>query len=449
MAEAVVRLKTETVAARENDPGPWNPIRLLAIDEMPHDIERAERVRALSAPPPDIADVAEHRIQRPWRAAQDLDRAFETEYVHAIKLYGLITQSTFGHLPQPDDSSVGLFTLTNGNGMEVRAISYGAIIQSILVPDATGRLADITLGCDTLDGYLAGTPHFGAVVGRYANRIARGRFSLDGRTYQLATNNGPNHLHGGNRGFDTFNWRGALLDLGDAGSVAFSRVSPDGEEGYPGNLATRVTYTLTERNELIIDFLATTDRATPVNLAQHAYFNLRGESADEVLGHTLQIFADAFTPIDADLIPTGAILPVDGTPLDFRTPTAIGARIDADHPQIRLGSGYDHNYVLQTQPSSGLVPAARVVEPISGRTLDVHTTEPGMQLYTGNFLKGKVIGKNRKRYGHRGAFCLETQHFPDSPNHPEFPSTILRPGSEYRSRTVWAFGISSATLTPR
>lgn len=361
----------------------------------------------------------------------------------------MITQSTFGHLPSPDDSSVELFTLTNGNGLEVRAISYGAIIQSILVPDATGRLADITLGCDTLEGYLAGTPHFGAVVGRYANRIARGRFTLDGRTYHLATNNGPNHLHGGNRGFDTFNWRGAVFDLGDAVGVAFSRVSPDGEEGYPGNLPTRVTYTLTERNELIIDFLATTDRATPVNLAQHAYFNLRGESAGEILGHMLQIFAEAFTPVDADLIPTGAILPVDGTPLDFRTPAAIGARIDADHPQIRLGSGYDHNYVLRTKPASGLVHAARVVEPGTGRTLDVHTTEPGMQLYTGNFLSGKVIGKNGTRYGRRSAFCLETQHFPDSPNQPEFPSTILRPGSEYRSRTVWVFGTTSATITPR
>lgn len=357
----------------------------------------------------------------------------------------MIAQSTFGQLPSPDNSSVELFTLTNDNGMEIRAISYGAVIQSILVPDVNGRVADITLGCDTLEGYLAGTPHFGAVVGRYANRIAGGRFTLDGRTYQLATNNGPNHLHGGIRGFDRFNWHGVPLDLGDAVGASFSRVSPDGEEGYPGTLATRVTYSLTERNELIIDFLATTDRATPVNLSQHAYFNLRGHDAAEMHNHLLQIFADAFTPVDAHLIPTGAIQPVHGTPFDFRTPSAIGARLDADHPQIRLGAGYDHNYVLKRKDSPELIHAARVVDSVSGRTLDVHTTEPGLQLYTGNFLRGNVEGKNGHRYGRRSAFCLETQHFPDSPNHPDFPSTILRPGSEYRSRTVWALGISTAT----
>jgi aldose 1-epimerase len=223
------------------------------------------------------------------------------------------------------------------HGVEVRAISYGAILQSIRVPDRDGHIADVTLGCDTLEEYLAGTPHFGAVVGRYANRIARGRFTLDGHTYQLAKNNGPNHLHGGVRGFDRFNWEGGGFEPADAAGVSFSRVSPDGEEGYPGNLATRVTYTLTERNELIIDFLATTDRPTPVNLSQHAYFNLRGAGTGggDILDHQLQVFADAFTPVDADLIPTGAIQPVDGTPFDFRTPMRIGDRIDADHPQIR------------------------------------------------------------------------------------------------------------------
>lgn len=346
----------------------------------------------------------------------------------------------FGRLPPPDDSSVDRFTLKNAHGVEVRAISYGAILQSILVPDREGQLADVTLGCDTLEEYLAGTPHFGAVVGRYANRIARGRFTLDGHTYQLATNNGPNHLHGGVRGFDTFNWEGASFELDDAVGVSFSRVSPDGEEGYPGNLATRVMYTLTERDELIIDFFATTDRATPLNLSQHAYFNLRGAGSGSILDHRLQIFADNFTPVDANLIPTGAIQPVDGTPFDFRTPARIGDRIDADHPQIRVGGGYDHNYVLKASGSPELVRAARVVEPGSGRTLDVHTTEPGMQLYTGNFLKGDA---------RRTGFCLETQHFPDSPNHPDFPSTILRPGSAYRSRTAWTFGISTATGTAR
>jgi aldose 1-epimerase len=352
----------------------------------------------------------------------------------------VIPSSIFGRLPPPDDSSVYRFTLKNAHGVEVRAISYGAILQAILVPDREGQIADVTLGCDTLDGYLAGTPHFGAVVGRYANRIARGRFTLDGRTYQLATNKSPNHLHGGDRGFDRFNWEGAAFELDAAVGVSFSRVSPDGEEGYPGNLATRVTYTLTDRNELIIDFLATTDRPTPVNLSQHAYFNLRGAGTGDILDHELHVFADAFTPVDADLIPTGAIQPVDGTPFDFRKPTRMGDRIDANHPQIRVGGGYDHNYVLKTTSSPELVHAARVVEPVSGRILDVHTTEPGMQLYTGNFLKGDA---------RRTAFCLETQHFPDSPNHPDFPSTILRPGSEYRSRTVWTFGTSPATGTAR
>jgi aldose 1-epimerase len=363
----------------------------------------------------------------------------------------LITQATFGHLPSPDDSSVDLCTLRNAHGTEIRAISYGAIIQSILVADANGQLADIVLGCDTLEGYLAGTPHFGAIVGRYANRIARGRFTLDGHTYALATNNGPNHLHGGVRGFDTFNWSAAGFERSDGVGVSFSRLSADGEEGYPGNLEARVTYTLTARNELIIDILATTDRPTPVNLSQHTYFNLHGAGSrsGEMLGHLLQIPAEAFTPVDATLIPTGSILSVVGTPFDFRAPTAIGARIDADDPQIRLGSGYDHNYVLKRTASTALGLAARVVEPISGRTLDVHTTEPGMQLYTGNFLDGTVLGKHGNRYGRRTAFCLETQHFPDSPNHPHFPSTILRPGSEYRSRTVWAFGISTATKMAR
>jgi aldose 1-epimerase len=341
-----------------------------------------------------------------------------------------------------DGTPVDVFVLTNGRGVEVRAISYGAIIASVRVPDRNGQRGDVVLGFDTIDGYLGTHPYFGAVVGRYGNRIAKGRFTLDGKTYQLATNNGPNHLHGGVKGFDKAVWRGEPVDRGDgSASVAFTHTSPDGDEGYPGALTVRVTYTLTSADEIVVEYEATTDKPTPVNLTQHSYFNLAGAGTGDILQHRLTIDADRFTPVDATLIPTGELAPVAGTPFDFRQPTAIGARIDGDDQQLKNGNGYDHNWVLN-RTGGGLVHAARVEDPSSGRTLDVSTTEPGVQFYAGNFLDGTITGKGGRVYKRRYGLCLETQHFPDSPNHPDFPSTILRPGERFRSKTVFAFGVT-------
>ncbi|HET7790024.1 MAG TPA: aldose epimerase family protein [Gemmatimonadales bacterium] len=352
-----------------------------------------------------------------------------------------VTESAFGKLP--DGTGVDLFTLSNGRGLVITAMTYGAIIQSIKAPDAKGVVADVALGFDSLAGYLGASPYFGAVVGRYANRIAKGRFTLDGKTYQLATNNGPNHLHGGVKGFDKVVWHGESFQRGDTVGVTFTHTSPDGDQGYPGAVSLRVTYTLTPKNELRIDYLATADKATPINLSQHTYFNLHGEGSGDILGHLLQLDADSMTPVDSTLIPTGQIAPVAGTPFDFRAPAAIGDRIEGTDPQLKFAGGYDHNFVLR-RARPGVVHAAHVVEPASGRTLDVYTTEPGLQFYAGNFLDGTLKGKAGHSYVHRGGFCLESQHYPDSPNHPNFPSTILRPGAEYRSRTVWVFG----TATP-
>jgi len=352
-----------------------------------------------------------------------------------------------------DGHPVELFTLTSPTGIEIRTISYGAILVSISTPDRSGRIADIALGFDSLDGYLTRSRYFGALVGRYGNRIAGGRFSLDGRTFELATNSGTNHIHGGVKGFDKVLWRGEPFAREGAMGVEFGYTSRDGEEGYPGTLHATVTYTLT-RNELVADYTAATDKATIVNLTQHSYFNLAGEGQDSVLGHEAMLNADRFTPVDATMIPTGELAAVDDTPFDFRTPTAIGARIDADHPQLTLALGYDHNFVLSPFDSAqgmplgvaqgrraGLRLAAHVVEPTSGRTLQVHTTEPGVQFYSGNKLAG-VTGKAGHTYGPRSGFCLETQHFPDSPNKPDFPSTVLRPGDTYRSTTVFTFGVT-------
>ena len=339
----------------------------------------------------------------------------------------------------PDGKQVDIFTLVNDSGMTVRAMSYGAIILSISVPDAKGTMGDVVLGFDSLAGYVKSSPYFGAVVGRYGNRIAKGRFTLDGVQYRLAVNNGPNALHGGVQGFDKRVWTGEPVRSDSGVGVAFTLVSPAGEEGYPGTLTARVTYTLmTARNELVIDYEGSTDKATPVNLTNHSYFNLAG--AGDILGHTLMLNADSMTPVDATLIPTGAITSVRGTPFDFRTPTAIGARIDAKDAQIKHGGGYDHNFVVN-RSAPGLAHVAQVTEPTTGRTLDVSSTEPGVQFYTGNFLDGTLTGKGGRVYQYRSAFCLETQHYPDSPNHANFPSTILRPGAVYRSRTVYAFGI--------
>ena len=349
-----------------------------------------------------------------------------------------VTAAPFGWTP--DGKAVEVYTLTNGRGMQVRAITYGAIIQAIRVPDRSGHVADVALGHDSLQGYLAASPYFGAVVGRYANRIARGRFTLEGRTYRLAVNNGPNHLHGGVKGYDKVVWGARSFQRGDTVGIRLEHTSPDGDEGYPGQVRVSVTYTLTPRNELAVDYSATADRPTPVNLSQHSYFNLAGEGSGDILQHVLTIRADRYTPVDTTLIPTGEMASVAGTPFDFRAPTPIGARIAQAHPQLQRGKGYDHNFVL-SRTGSGLVPAVRVLEPKSGRTLDISTTEPGLQFYSGNFLDGTITGKSGHVYGHRSGLVLETQHFPDSPNQPGFPSTIVRPGKEYRSRTVFAFGV--------
>jgi aldose 1-epimerase len=315
-------------------------------------------------------------------------------------------------------------------------MNYGGIIVSIRVPDRKGQLADIVLGHETMEGYNPNPPFLGAVVGRYANRIANGTFTLDGKKYELPKNDGPNTLHGGPKGFDKVTWDGQPLK--GANAVTFTYLSKDGEEGFPGNLKVKVTYTLTDANELVIDYEATTDKATPINLSQHSYFNLAGEGNGDILNHEVMLNADRFTPVDKNLIPTGELRPVKGTPFDFTTPTKIGARIDENYDQLVLGHGYDHNWILNRK-GEGLTLVARVYEFTSGRVLEVSTTEPGVQFYSGNFLDGSVTGKQGHVYKRRYGFCLETQHYPDSPNHPDFPNTILRPGDTFRSKTVFKF----------
>jgi aldose 1-epimerase len=339
----------------------------------------------------------------------------------------------------PDDQNVDVITLRNQNGVEIRVMTYGATILSIKTPDKAGQLDDITLGFDTFAPYVDKSPYFGAIVGRYGNRIAKGKFTLDGQTYTLATNNGANHLHGGTKGFDKRIWTADPFQNTSGVGVKLTYVSADGEEGYPGKLTAKVTYTLTDNNRLIVDYDATTDKATALNLTQHTYWNLAGTKANDILGHVLMLNADRYTPVDDTLIPTGELASVEGTPFDFRTPTAIGARINQDNQQLKFGKGYDHNWVL-TRQGDGLSLAARVVEPTTGRTLEISTTEPGIQFYSGNFLDGTITGKGGRVYPLRSGFCLETQHFPDSPNHPNFPSTVLRPGQEYKTQTVFTFG---------
>ncbi|HYS21516.1 MAG TPA: galactose-1-epimerase [Gemmatimonadales bacterium] len=378
-------------------------------------------------------------VKLPAAVAAVNDRLYERWGGEPDQQGATVTRAPFGRTP--DGKAVEIYTLTNAHGMQVRAITYGAIIQGIRVPDKTGRPGDVTLGFDSLDGYLTSSPFFGAIVGRYANRIANGRFALDGKTYQLATNNGPNHLHGGLRGFDKVVWEAEPFQHGDTVGVRLSHTSPDGDEGYPGTLVAHVTYTLTPANELVVDYAATADKATPVNLSQHSYFNLAGEGSGDILGHLLTIAADRYTPVDSTLIPIGDLAGVVGTPFDFRAPTPIGAHIGQPDPQLENGRGYDHNFVLN-RTGPGLVRAVRVLEPTTGRTLDISTTEPGLQFYSGNFLDGTITGKGGHVYKQHDGFCLETQHFPDSPNHPAFPSTILRPGEAYGSRTVFAFGVA-------
>jgi aldose 1-epimerase len=361
-----------------------------------------------------------------------------------------VERARFGTLPAPDGRAVDVITLRNARHVVLRAMTWGGIILSLETPDRTGRVADIVLGFDTLDGYLADSPYFGAIIGRYGNRIARGRFTLDGVEYELAQNNGVNHLHGGVRGFDKKLWDARTFERASEAGVAFTYTSPDGEEGYPGRLDASVTYTLDDDDALTIDYSATSDAPTVVNLTQHSYFNLDRPGSD-VLRHELTIDADGYLPVDGSLIPTGAITPVAGTAFDFRRPRAVGARIDDDDRQLHLAGGYDHCYALGLTMGGvggegGAAPrrAAFVRDPATGRTLEVTTTEPGIQLYTSNFLNGSIRGKGGVAYPHRGGLCLETQHFPDSPNEPRFPTTVLRPGERYASRTVFRFGVDSA-----
>jgi aldose 1-epimerase len=351
-----------------------------------------------------------------------------------------IAVTPFGTLPTGE--SVNLYTLKNGYGTEVQLTNYGGIITSIKAPDRNGRIADIVLGYDNLDGYLKSSPYFGAIVGRYANRIARGKFTLDGETYTLPVNNGPTSLHGGIRGFDKVVWTAKPFENKEGQGVVLEYTSRDGEEGYPGTLRVRVTYTLAADDRLIVDYRANADKATPVNLSQHTYWNLSGDASKSILDHFIVINADSITPVDSTLIPTGEIRPVEGTPFDFRNPKRIGKDIDQKQDdQIRYGNGYDHNFVLRRinpAPNSFTL-AAQLVDPSSGRVLDVQTTEPGLQFYSGNFLDGTITGKGGAVYRFRNGLCLETQHYPDSPNHPNFPTTIVRPGHEYKSRTVFEF----------
>lgn len=344
-----------------------------------------------------------------------------------------ITKTYFGKTN--DGQAVDLYTLTNANKMTIKITNYGGIVTSITAPDKNGELDDVVLGFDTLEKYLEGHPYFGAIVGRYGNRIAKGQFTLKGVTCKLAANNGENHLHGGIKGFDKVVWKAKEIKRENEVGVRLSYLSKDGEEGYPGNLSAVVTYTLTNGNELKIHYEAGTDKLTPVNLTHHSYFNLGGAGSGDILGHVLTLHADRYTPVDEGLIPTGELKPVKDTPMDFTTSTEIGKRIH------EVKGGYDHNYVLnnwnEVQPFLRL--AAKVKEPVSGRVMEVWTTEPGMQFYSGNFLDGTITGKKGKVYHKHYGFCLETQHFPDSPNKPNFPSTILGPGEKYTHTTVYTF----------
>lgn len=341
-------------------------------------------------------------------------------------------KETYGKLP--DGTAVDLYTLANRSGMEVKITNYGGIIVSIKTPDRNGRMGDVVLGYDNLDGYVTKNPFFGCLVGRYGNRIGKARFNLSGVEYKLASNNGQNHLHGGLKGFDKQVWQARALD--DGTGLELKYLSKDGEEGYPGNLSVTVTYTLGDDNSLKIDYLATTDKETVLNLTNHSYFNLAGEG--DILGHEMMIDADRYTPVDSELITTGELRAVAGTPFDFLKAMPIGARIDADDEQIVFGKGYDHNFVLNHKPGEmGLV--ARVYEPKTGRQMEVFTTEPGVQFYTGNFLDGSIRGKSGRIVERRSGFCLETQHFPDSPNKPQFPSPVLKPGETYRTSTSFRF----------
>jgi len=333
------------------------------------------------------------------------------------------------------DRAVERFTMVNANAMQVSILSYGGIVQNLHVPDRKGKFADVATGFDSYDGYVKANSYFGAICGRYANRIGEGKFKLNGVAYQLARNRNGHHLHGGNEGFNQKIW--SARQTGPL-AVELTYVSPDGEENYPGKLTTKVTYTLTDDNALRIDYEASTDKDTILNLTNHAYFNLSGEG--DILGHELRLKASRFTPVDSALITTGEIRPVAGTPFDFTKLTAIGSRIKNDDPQLKAAGGYDHNFAFDRE-GPALEPLGELYDPKSGRVMTLETTEPGVQFYTGNFLDGSLVGKHNKEIAHRSALCLETQRFPDSPNKPQFPSTVLKAGETYRSTTVYRFSV--------
>jgi aldose 1-epimerase len=347
-----------------------------------------------------------------------------------------VNRQPFGQTKE--GTPVYLYTLHNSKGAEARISNYGGIVISLMVPDRNGKLGDVVLGYDNLDGYLKETPYFGALIGRYGNRIARGKFTLDGHQYTLATNNYPNALHGGDKGFDKRVWEPTIVASGEGPALKLSYLSKDGEEGYPGNLSVTAIYTLTEDNALKLEYTATTDKDTVVNLTQHSYFNLAGKG--DILNHVVLMPADRFTPVDSTLIPTGELKPVAGTPFDFRTPTAIGARINQDDEQLKFGKGYDHNWVFNKHVGE-MTQLARVTEPTSGRVLEVFSGEPGLQFYSGNFLDGTITGKGGWVYQFRNGFCMEPQHYPDSPNKPEFPSVVLKPGETYHNTIIYKFSV--------
>src|SRR6202140_1983138 len=352
---------------------------------------------------------------------------------------GTIRKQSFGKTASGEQ--VDLYSLTNRKGMEVSITNFGATVVTLRVPDRAGKAADVVLGYDTLEGYENGKSYFGATVGRYANRIGGGKFSIDGKEYILPKNDGNNTLHGGIIGFNKKIWKAREIASDDAAALELSYLSPDGEEGFPGNLSVKVVFTLpADRNELKIDYTATTDKDTVLNLSNHSYFNLAGQGSGDILDHVMTLHAKQFTPVDKTLIPTGELRDVAGTPLDFNRATVIGKRIDEDYEQLVFGKGYDHNWVLASGGGKGLTVAAEAHDPKSGRMLEVLTTEPGVQFYSGNFLDGST-GKGGKAYPRRSAFCLETQHFPDSPNHPNYPSTLLRPSAVFHSETVFRFSV--------
>ena len=351
-----------------------------------------------------------------------------------------INITSFGTLP--DGRATQLYTLTNSTGAQVSITNYGGIITRILVPDRQGRLGDVALGYENVGKYVKGSPYFGALIGRYGNRIAHGKFTLDGKTYKLATNNEPGGvpctLHGGNIGFDKLLWDASPFLTPDAAGLKLHLLSKDGDENFPGNLDVTVTYTFNNKNELRIDYAATTDKATPCNLTNHSYFNLAGEGSGTILNHIVTLKASRMTPVDKGLIPLGTITPVKGTPFDFTTPRAFGSLIDVADEQLKFGGGIDHNYVLD-RSGPGLQKAAEIYEPITGRVMEIITEEPGLQVYSGNFLDGTNIGKSNIPYTYRTGFAMETQHYPDSPNQPNFPSTILKPGQKYQTSTIYRF----------